>query len=143
MIKKISVIALLALVALLSCSRKGDEALPQRIGDLRVRFQIEDRAGLPATFPVTVNVYSDSARTLLTRTTTVTADTLSYKSVDFTNLAVAFFYVRITVNVEGLSSPYCLDDMTVFVKLHEQTVSPIRLMTVFQGRTTCTDLSAP
>ena len=55
MIKRMIPVVLLILVVIAGCSRKPDEELPARVGDLQVRCKIVDQANLPETFPVTVS----------------------------------------------------------------------------------------
>lgn len=140
MIKKLIPVVLLILVVIAGCSRKPDEELPARIGDLEVRCQIIDQANLPETFPVTVSVYSDEARTLLKATRTITTQKDSVNTVAFTDLPVSFMYVHITVDVSSLASTSCETDLTVYIKLDGLSITPIRVLTVRPGLIECSDL---
>lgn len=143
MIKRLIPAVLLVLVVIVGCSRKPDEELPARIGDLKVRCQIVDNANLPETFPVTVSVYSDSARSLLKGAKTFTTKKDSVNTTEFLDLPSAFMYVHITVNVAELGVRTCDQDLTVYVRLNEVTVTPIRVLTVYSNRIECSELSAP
>ncbi len=143
MITRITAIALLMLVILVGCSRKPDNNLPERIGDLRVRvLVVEDQAGLPGVFPVTVAVY-DTSHTRLIRSQTISTDTGTVQMVEFKDMASAFFNVRFTVNVDSLGTPSCAEDMSVFVRLNEVTTTPVRQMMIHYGRADCTELNMP
>ncbi len=133
MIKRLIPVVLLILVVIAGCSRKPDEELPARVGDLQVLCKIVDQANLPETFPVTVSVYSDVARTLLADTKTITTMKDSVNTVAFTNLPSNFMYVHITVDVPSLSSRSRETDLTVYVKLDGLTVTPIQVLTVRPG----------
>ena len=143
MIKRLIPAVLLILVVIAGCSRKPDEEVRARVGDLRVRCQIVDQANLPETFPVTVSVYSDTGRTLLKGTKTITTKKDSVNTVEFLDLPSSFMYAHISVNVDGLGSTSCQEDLTVFVKLDQITVTPIRVLTVYAGYIRCSELSAP
>jgi hypothetical protein len=143
MIKKLIPIVILILIVIAGCSRKPDQELPARIGDLHVRCQIIDQANLPETFPVTVAVYSDTARTLLKGSKTFTTKKDSVNTVEFKDMPVSFMYTHITVNVAGLGSQTCETDLTVYVKISDVTVTPIRVMTVYAGYIRCDELDAP
>ncbi|TFH65803.1 MAG: hypothetical protein E4G91_01140 [Candidatus Zixiibacteriota bacterium] len=140
MIKRLIPVVLLILVVIAGCSRKPDEELPARIGDLEVRCQIIDQANLPETFPVTVSVYSDETRTLLKATRTITTKKDSVNTVAFTDLPVSFMYVHITVDVSSLTSTSCDTDLTVYIKLDGLSITPIRVLTVRPGLIECSDL---
>ena len=140
MIKRLIPVVLLILVVIAGCSRKPDEELPARVGDLEVRCQIIDQADLPATFPVTVSVYSDVSRSLLKATKTITAKKDSVNTVGFTDLPSSFMYVHITVDVSSLASHSCGTDLTVFIKLDGLAITPIRVLTVRPGLIECADL---
>ena len=140
MIKRLIPVVLLILVVIAGCSRKPDEELPARVGDLQVLCKIVDQANLPERFPVTVSVYSDTARTLLAGTRTFTTMKESVDTVAFTSLPVSFMYVHITVNVDSLASTSCETDLTVYIKLERLTVTPIRVLTVHPGYIECSDL---
>jgi hypothetical protein len=139
MIKRLIPLALLILVVIAGCSRKPDEPLKARVGDLQVLCTIVDQANLPEAFPVTVSVYSDTARTLLKATKTITTIKDSVNTVTFTDLPVSFMYVHITVDVSSLASTSCETDLTVYIKLDGLTVTPIRVLTVYSGRIECSD----
>jgi hypothetical protein len=133
MIKRLIPIVLLIIVVIAGCGRKPDEELPARIGDLQVLFQIIDQANLPETFPVTVSLYSDSAHTLQAATRTVTVRKDSVNTVSFTDLPVSFLYCHIKVDVPSLSIRSRETDLTVYIKLHSVTVTPIVVLTVRPG----------
>lgn len=139
MIKRLIPAVLLILVVIIGCSRKPDEEPEARIGDLQVRCQIIDQANLPETFPITVAVYSDTGHTLLKGSKTVTTKKDSVNTVEFLDLPSSFLYTRITVDVAGLASRSCEEDLTVYVKLSQVTVTPIRVMTVYAGYIRCDD----
>ncbi len=140
MIKRLIPVVLLILVVIAGCSRKPDEELPARVGDLHVRCQIIDQANLPETFPITVSVYSDAARTLLKGTKTITTVKDSVNTVAFTDLPVSFMYVHITVDVDSLTSKSCETDLTVYVIIDQVAVTPIRVLTVYSGYISCENL---
>jgi hypothetical protein len=140
MIKRLIPVVLSILVVIAGCSRKPDEELRARIGDLQVLCKIVDQANLPETFPVTVSVYSDVARTLLADTKTITTMKDSVNTVAFTKLPVSFMYVHITVDVDSLASASCETDLTVYIKLDGLTITPIRVLTVRPGYIECSDL---
>lgn len=133
MIKRLIPVVLLIIMVIAGCGRKPDEELPARIGDLQVLFQIIDQAILPETFPVTVSLYSDSARTLQVGTRTVMVRKDSVNTVLFTDLPVSFLYCHIKVDVPSLSSRGREADLTVYIKLHSVTVTPIVVLTVRPG----------
>ena len=139
MIKRLIPVVLLILVVIAGCSRKPDEELPARVGDLQVLCKIIDEANLPERFPVTVSVYSDTARTLLADTKTITTKKDSVNTVAFTKLPVSNMYVHITVDVDSLTSKSCESDLTVYVKLDGLTVTRIRVLTVYSGYIRCSD----
>jgi len=140
MIKRLIPVVLLILVVIVGCSRKPDEELPARIGDLQVLCKIIDQANLPETFPVTVSVYSDTARTLRAGTKTFATKKDSVNTVAFTDLPVSFMYVHITVDVDSLVSTSCETDLTVYIKLDGLTITPIRVLTVYSSYIRCSDL---
>jgi hypothetical protein len=140
MIKRLIPVALLILVVMAGCSRKPDEELGPRVGDLQVLCKIVDQANLPEIFPVTVAVYSDEARTLLKGTRTITATKDSVNTVAFTKLPSGFMYVHITVDVPSLASTSCQTDLTVYIKLDGLTITAIRVLTVRPGLIECSDL---
>jgi hypothetical protein len=140
MIKKLIPVVLLILVVIAGCSRKPDEELPARVGDLQVRCQIVDQANLPETFPITVSVYSDAARTLLKATKTITTKKDSLNTVAFTSLPSSFMYVHITVDESSLASHSCETDLTVYIILDGLAITPIRVLTVRPGLIECADL---
>jgi hypothetical protein len=140
MIKRLIPAILLIFVVIAGCSRKPDEELPARIGDLQVLCKIIDQANLPETFPVTVSVYSDSARTLQKGSKTITAMKDSVKTISFADLPVSFMYVHITVDVSSLAMKSCESDIPVYIKLDGLTVTPIRVLTVRPGLIECEDL---
>ena len=133
MIKRLIPVVLLILVVIAGCGRKPDEELPARVGDLQVLCKVIAQANLPETFPLTVSIYSDSARTLQAATKTITVRKDSVYTVAFADLPSGFMYVRVTVDVPSLSSRSRETDLTVFVKLHGLTVTPILTLTVRPG----------
>jgi len=140
MIKRLIPVALLILVVIAGCGRKPDEELPARVGDLQVLCRIVDPLNiLPGTFPITVSIYSDTARTLLADTKTITTKKDSVNTVAFTKLPVSNMYVHITVDVDSLTSKSCESDLTVYVKLDGLTVTRIRVLTVYSGYIRCSD----
>lgn len=140
MIKKLIPVILLIIVVIAGCGRKPDEELPARIGDLQVLCKIIDQANLPETFPVTVSVYSDAARTLPKGSKTIAAMKDSVNTIAFTDLPVSFMYVHITVDVAFLASKSCETDLPVYIKLDGLTITPIRVLTVRPGLIECDDL---
>jgi hypothetical protein len=140
MTRRLIPVVLLILLVISGCSRKPDEELPARVGDLQVFCKIIDQANLPESFPVTVSVYSDTARTLLKGTKTITTTKDSVNTVAFMKLPSSFMYVHITVDVPSLASNSCGTDLTVFIKLDGLAITPIRVMTVRPGLIECSDL---
>lgn len=140
MIKRLIPIVLVIFVVISGCSRKPDEELPARVGDLQVLCKIIDEANLPEAFPVTVSVYSDQARTLPKGSRTITAMKDSVYTISFVDLPVSFMYVHITVDVTSLSMKSCETDLPVYIKLDGLTVTLIRVLTVRPGLIECEDL---
>ena len=145
MIKKLAFISLLVLLMVVGCSRKPDEEPTANVGDLRVRFQVKSNLDLPATFPVTVSVFADSAHTpaLAPAPKTVTAVKDSIFAVEFYELKRGFMWVQFHVGAAGITNADCPEDMSVIVQLNKMITTPIRIMTVYQSYTSCVNLDAP
>lgn len=113
----IPLLVLLAGLTALSCSRKDDDELPARVGDLQVFFKISDQFGiLPDTsnIPVLVNLYADTAHNVLVRSEAVTAVNHLTKTVTFESMEPTFFYLSIQINEPDLPPP-CEDTRVVVV----------------------------
>ncbi|GEM_PF-2184882 len=139
MIKRLIPLILLTLLMLAGCSRKPDEELPARVGDLQVLCKIIDQASLPETFPVTVSVFTELDRVVPKVTKTITTTKDSVNTFSFTDLPVSFMYVHITVDVAELTANSCETDLTVYIKLDGLTITPLRVMTVYTGYIDCAD----
>lgn len=139
MIKRLIPLVLLTLLMLSGCSRKPDEELPARVGDLQVLCKIIDQANLPETFPVTVSVFTELDRVVPKVTKTITTTRDSVNTFSFTDLPVSFMYVHITVDVAELTAKSCETDLTVYIKLDGLTITPLRVMTVYTGYIDCAD----
>ncbi|MGB5138616.1 MAG: hypothetical protein WBP29_08805 [Candidatus Zixiibacteriota bacterium] len=104
-------------IAALSCSRKGDDELPARVGDLQVLFRISDEFGvLPDTtnIPVVLSLYTDTSHAVLVRSEAINVRNHVTMAVSFEEMEPTFFSLAITINVAGL--PEACDDFRVFVQ---------------------------
>lgn len=113
-------------IAALSCSRKGDDELPARVGDLRVMFRISDQFGvLPDTtnIPVVLSLYTDTTHAVLVRSEAIDVRNHVMMAKDFEELEPTFFSLSITINVAGL--PEACDDFTVFVQQNLVTTTEL------------------
>lgn len=122
----IPLIVLLFGLAASSCSRKDDDELPARVGDLQVFFRISDQFGLlpdTSNIPVLVNLYADTAHATLVRSEAVTAVNHITKTVDFESMEPTFFYLSIEINVPNLPPP--CEDTRVFVQYNRLTLTDI------------------
>ena len=120
----IPLIFLLIALTASSCSRKNDDELPARVGDLQVFFRISDQFGiLPDTvnIPVLVKLFADTAHAVLVRSEAVTAVNHLTKTVDFESMEPTFFYLSIEINVPNLPPPCA--DTRVFVRHNELTLT--------------------
>ncbi|MGB5105711.1 MAG: hypothetical protein WBP42_03250 [Candidatus Zixiibacteriota bacterium] len=104
-------------IAALSCSRKGDDELPARVGDLQVLFRISDEFGvLPDTtnIPVVLSLYTDTSHAVLVRSEAINVRNHVTMAVSFEEMEPTFFSLAITINVAGLQE--ACDDFRVFVQ---------------------------
>lgn len=122
----ITTVLLLALLTAFSCSRKGDDELPARVGDLQVLFSVTDNFGiLPDTnnIPVIVSIYTDSTHSIQVRSEAVTVHNRTISSVTFEDMEPRFFLLSVVINVPGLPEP--CDDATVFVQYNRLTITDL------------------
>ncbi len=117
---------LLVVFALFSCSRKEDDELPARVGDLEVLFSVTDQFGiLPDTIniPVILSLYTDTTHAVEVRSESITVHNRTAMSVKFEEMEPTFFYLSIRINVPGLPPP--CDDITVFVQYNRLTTTDL------------------
>ncbi len=127
----IPLIFLLLGLAAVSCSRKEDDELPARTGDLQVFFKISDQFGLlgdTLNIPVLVNLFADTAHAKLVRSEAVTAVNHLTKTVTFEDMEPTFFYLSIEINLPGLPPP--CEDTRVFVQYNQLTLTDMIEMEV-------------
>ena len=121
-------ILILAIISIgaLSCSRKGDDELPARVGDLKVMFKISDQFGvLPDTtnIPVVLSLYTDTTHVVLVRSETINVRNHVTMAMDFEELEPTFFALSIVINSAGL--PPACEDFTVFVQQNLVTTTDV------------------
>jgi hypothetical protein len=124
-----STYVILLLLLIVGCSRKGDEELPPIVGDLEVRFQIQDQFGLlPDTLniPVIVALYVDSLHTREVASDAVSAQNHVTTAVLFENIDSDFFYLKIRINLAGLPS-HCPDHRVFVVKDMKTTTDIVEI----------------
>lgn len=134
----IPLIFLLVGLAVASCSRKDDDELPARTGDLQVFFKISDQFGLlgdTLNIPVLVNLYADTAHAKLVRSEAVTAVNHLTKTVTFEDMEPTFFYLSIEINIPGLPPP--CEDTRVFVQYNQLTLTDMIEMDVRANEIRC------
>ncbi len=120
---------LLILIIISGCSRKGDEELPPRSGDLQVRVIVTDEFGtLPdtANIPLLLSIYTDSTHSRLMQSEAAIVKNNIQSFVLFEDLAPDFYYLSVRINVSGL--PEQCPDYRVYVQ--EGRVSPTNLITI-------------
>lgn len=134
----IPLIVLIVGLAALSCSRKEDDELPARIGDLQVFFRISDQFGLlpdTTSIPVLVNLYADTSHNVLVRSEAVVAVNHLMKTVTLESLEPTFFYMSIEINEPGLPPP--CEDTRVFVQQNQVTQTDMIEMEVRANEIRC------
>lgn len=134
----IPLIVLFVGLAALSCSRKDDDELPARVGDLQVFFVISDQFGLlpdTSNIPVLVNLYADTAHSVLVRSEAVTAVNHLTKTVTIESMEPTFFYMSIQINEPGLPPP--CEDTRVFVQQNQVTQTDMIEMEVRANEIRC------
>lgn len=117
------VVFLTALIGF-SCSRKGDDELPARVGDLQVLFRISDQFGLlpdTSNIPVLVSLFADTGHVVLVRSEAVVVHNHVATTVNFESMEPTFFYLSIEINVPNLPPPCA--DTRVFVRYNELTLT--------------------
>ena len=122
----ISTLLLLALLAAFSCSRKEDDELPARVGDLQVLFSVTDRFGiLPDTnnIPVIISLYTDTTHAIQVRSEAVTVHNRTAATITFEDMEPTFFLMSIVINVPGLPDPCA--DTKVFVQYNRVTITDL------------------
>lgn len=122
----ISSLLLLALLVAFSCSRKPDDELPARVGDLQVLFSVTDQFGiLPDTnnIPVIISLYTDSTHAVMARSEAMTVHNRTAMSITFEDMEPTFFLMSIVINVPGLPEP--CPDITVFVQYNRLTITDL------------------
>ncbi len=105
-----------ALAAFWGCSRKGDESLPPREGNLLAQFTIHEESSHldnPSSIPVLVSLYRDTLHQMMVASKSVTAKDDTPAEVLFEDLPVGFYWLEILVNESGL--PEQCDDISVYV----------------------------
>ncbi len=122
---------LLILIVIFGCSRKGDDELPPRSGDLQVRVMVTDEFGvLPDTvnIPLILSLYTetDSTHSLVVQSEAAVVKNHTQATVLFEDLAPAFFNLSVRINISGL--PEQCPDYRVYVQ--EGRVSPTNLITI-------------
>lgn len=121
-----SIILIVLTIAALSCSRKGDDELPARVGDLKVMFKISDQFGiLPDTtnIPVVLSLYTDTSHAVLVRSEIINVRNHVKNLMTFEDMEPTFFSLSIVINSPGLPPP--CDDFTVFVKQNLVTTTEL------------------
>lgn len=129
----------LALLTVAGCSRKGDDELPARSGDLEARFVVDDDFGiLPDTLniPMILTIYADAAHTLMQQSEAVTVQNHQPASVIFEELAPTFLYLSIRINVSGL--PEQCPDVSVFIQQNRVTSTNLINIDVRESEIRCT-----
>lgn len=135
---RFALVAIIGLLVVAGCSRKGNEQLPPRVGDLLVKFIVNDEAGLPQRIPVTVAVYSDFAHTAELRSEQVVTMSDSLNIVELKGMAAISAYVVISID-QNIAYPTCTyrPHYAVFVQQGRVSTTPIITMTVRQQVTEC------
>jgi len=132
-------VLMLALLAVAGCSRKDDDELPARAGDLEARFVIDDDFGiLPDTLsiPMILTVYADAAHTQMQQSEAITVQNHKPASLTFEELAPTFLYLSIRINVSGL--PEQCPDISVFVQQNRVTSTNLITIDVRESEIRCT-----
>lgn len=114
---RISAILILACLIIWGCSRKEDEALPERTGDLLVQFTIHEESNHlsdPENIPVIVSLYMDTLHTRLVISEDVVVAEDIQTEVRFEDVVSNFYWLEILVNESDLP-PQC-PDVRVFVR---------------------------
>jgi len=100
---------LLTGLVLWGCSRKQDQVLPPRTGDLLVQFTIHEESSHlpdPSHIPVTVTLYRDSVHAVVAQSQDIVVASDSLAQVSFSDLSVDFYWLEIQVTENDLP-PSC------------------------------------
>jgi hypothetical protein len=130
-------IAIAALLILGVCGRKGNENPPERIGDLRVVFEVIDETGrLGDSCPVRITLYDDTLHSYEIAHHRLTVEPSVTDSVDFLNVNArsAFYYVEAKVDYRDERDATCRD-IPVYVSADAMRRLPIDMVYEFTGMT--------
>ncbi len=109
---------LVLLLAAFSCSRKGDDPVPERKGDLRILVQVDDETGrLGDSFPVKISLFDDTLHQFEIGSKRIMLDPQQVDSVSFTDLNArsAFYYVEVKIDFHNELDATC-GNTPVFVE---------------------------
>ena len=109
---------LLLLLAAFSCSRKGDDPVPERKGNLQVAVQVDDQTGrLGDSFPVKISLYDDTLHQFEIGNKRIMLESQQIDSVSFTdiNARSAFYYVEVKIDFHDERDATC-GNTPVFVE---------------------------
>ena len=132
---------IISLAVIWGCSRKADESLPARTGNLLVRFTIHDESSYlsdPANIPVIVSIYADTLHTHLIASQDIMAADDATREVTFPDLPVSFYWMEMLVNESGLPDP--CHDVRVFIQQNITTSTDDLEYTLRQDFWICPDL---
>ena len=111
-------LALLLLLAAFSCSRKGDDPVPERKGDLRVLVQVDDETGLLGDlFPVKISLFDDTLHQFEIGSERIMLASQETDSVSFIdiNARSAFYYIEVKIDFHDERDATC-GDTPVFIE---------------------------
>lgn len=119
MTKRFYVLALLALSIFVafSCSRKEDDELPARSGDLKVWFKVSDQFGVLAdtvNIPVILSIYTDTTHSRLVRSESMTVRNHVTMAVTFEELEPRFMSLTAIINQNAITQD--CPDLSVFIR---------------------------
>ena len=111
------VLALVGLV-IFSCSRKGDDPVPEKKGNLRVAVMVDDETGrLGDQFLVRISLFDDTLHQYEVDSKQISLQPGIIDSIDFTdiNARAAFYYIEFKAFLDFQTTIAC-DDTPVFVE---------------------------
>lgn len=129
---------LLLLLTGISCSRKGDELIPPRLGNLVVKFVVYEESNLipdPGDIPIILTLYRETDPTQPVRTEAVRAASGVVTGTHIEDLPADFYDLELIINLPNLPDPCCA--VKVFVQLNQTTETELFVYRVRQTLMIC------
>ncbi|MFH2056630.1 MAG: hypothetical protein ABIJ61_11775 [bacterium] len=105
-------------LVIFGCSRKSDDPVPERKGDLRVAVTVTDETGrLGDLFPVKVSLFDDTLHQYEIDSKRIMIEPAELDSVDFSdiNARSAFYYIEVKIDFHDSRDETC-GDTPVFIQ---------------------------